>query len=134
MNLPEYRQLFYSEINQDDEKIDLAKAALYIALEDQPEFEPDEYLNALDTMADEVQERLPKTSYPLRIIKSINNYLYNDLGFTGNTIDYYDPRNSFLIGLVPNTTASTSLKHRNSRSFIRYRARKTLFWDRCGKS
>jgi len=96
MNCSPYRQLFDSEINQSDEKIDLAKAALYLALEDDRKFDPDEYLNALDTMANEVQETLPGTLYPLRIIKSINNYLYNDLGFSGNTIDYYDPRNSFL--------------------------------------
>ena len=97
MNYPKYQQLFYSEINQSDEKIDLAKAALYLALEyDEPEFDPNEYLNALDTMADEVREKLPETTYPLIIIKTINRYMYDDLGFTGNTIDYYDPANSFL--------------------------------------
>jgi len=96
MNNSSYRQLFYSEINKSDAKIDLAKAALYFALEDDRKFDPDEYLNALDTMANEVQETLPETLYPLQILKSINNYLYNDLGFTGNTTNYYDPRNSFL--------------------------------------
>ena len=104
MNYSQYRQLFYSEINQPDEKIDLAKAALYLALEYEPEFDPDEYLNALDTMADELQENLPETAYPLVIIKSINNYLYNELGFTGNTIDYYDPRNSFLNQVIERRT------------------------------
>ncbi|NES05966.1 MAG: tetratricopeptide repeat protein [Okeania sp. SIO2F4] len=104
MNCSPYRELFYSEINKSDEKIDLAKAALYLALEDDREFDPDEYLNALDTMANEVQETLPATLYPLQIIKSINNYLYNDLGFTGNTIDYYDPRNSFLNHVIERRT------------------------------
>ncbi|MDJ0555417.1 MAG: tetratricopeptide repeat protein [Microcoleaceae cyanobacterium MO_207.B10] len=104
MNYSQYRQLFDSEINQPDEKIDLAKAALYIALEDELEFDPDEYLNALDTMADEVQENLPESAYPLVIIKSINKYLYDDLGFTGNAIDYYDPRNSFLNQVIERRT------------------------------
>ncbi|MGD1804139.1 SirB1 family protein [Dapis sp. BLCC M126] len=104
MNYSKYRQLFDSEINQSDEKIDLAKAALYLALEDDQKFDPDEYLNALDTMANEVQETLPETLYPLKIIKSINNYLYNDLGFTGNTIDYYDPRNSCLNQVIERRT------------------------------
>ncbi len=104
MNYSQYRQLFYSEINQPDEKIDLAKAALYLTLEDDTQFDPNEYLNALDTMADEVRETLPGTFYPLRIIKSINNYLYNDLGFTGNAIDYYDPRNSFLNQVIERRT------------------------------
>ncbi|MGD1712292.1 SirB1 family protein [Dapis sp. BLCC M172] len=104
MNDSKYRQLFYSEINQSDEKIDLAKAALYLALEDDRKFDPDEYLNALDTMANELQETLPEALYPLRIIKSINNYIYNDLSFTGNRIDYYDPRNSFLNQVIERRT------------------------------
>lgn len=96
MTFPQARQSFYHEINQPDEQIDLAKAALYVAQEEYPHLDPDEYLNALDTMAAELQERLPAQSYPLRIIQIINRYLYDDLGFTGNANDYYDPRNSFL--------------------------------------
>ncbi len=90
------RQLFYQEINLPEAQIDLGKAALYLAKEEYPELDAEEYLNALDVMAAEIKERLPKETYPLRIIKSINNYLYQDLGFKGNTREYYDPRNSFL--------------------------------------
>ncbi|MDY6802210.1 MAG: transglutaminase-like domain-containing protein [Cyanobacteriota bacterium] len=90
------RQLFYREIYQSEEEIDLGKAALYLAKEEYPELDTEEYCNALDVMAEEIKERLPEETYPLRIIKSINNYLYEDLGFRGNTKDYYDPRNSFL--------------------------------------
>lgn len=87
---------FYREINQPDTQIDLAKAALYIAQEEYPNLDIATYLNALDVMATEVEERLPVERYPLRIIQSLNQYLYDELGFTGNTSDYYDPRNSFL--------------------------------------
>ncbi|HCF26055.1 MAG TPA: hypothetical protein DEV81_02260 [Cyanobacteria bacterium UBA11049] len=90
------RQSFIQEINQPDKQIDLAKAALFIAQEEYPNLDPDEYLNALDTMAFELQQQLPDRQYPLRIIQTINRYLYDDLGFTGNVADYYDPRNSFL--------------------------------------
>lgn len=96
MDFPRSRQYFYQEISQPDEQIDLAKAALYIAQEEYPDLDPNEYLNALDTMATEVQDRLPAQRYPLRVVQSINQYLYNDLRFTGNTADYYNPRNSFL--------------------------------------
>jgi regulator of sirC expression with transglutaminase-like and TPR domain len=96
MNFPRARQLFYREINQPDDAIDLAKAALYIALEEYPNCEPQEYLNALDAMADELRSRLPIQNYPLRIIQTINRYLYDDLEFSGNEAEYYDPRNSFL--------------------------------------
>ena len=95
MAFSQARQSFYQEINQPDEQIDLAKAALYIAQEEYPNLDPEEYINALDTMAAELQDRLPGQRYPLRIIQAINSYLYDDLGFTGNVTDYYDPRNSF---------------------------------------
>ena len=96
MEFPRARQLFYREINQPDGSIDLAKASLYIALEEYQNCDPEEYLNALDAMAEEVRDRLPVQNYPLRIIQTINRYLYEDLGFSGNEADYYDPRNSFL--------------------------------------
>ncbi|MEC4815004.1 MAG: SirB1 family protein [Scytonema sp. PMC 1069.18] len=96
MNISSARQYFYQEIQQPDEYIDLAKAALYIAQEEYPNLDPDEYLNALDIMALELQERLPPERYTLRIIQSINQYLYDDLEFAGNETNYYDPRNSYL--------------------------------------
>lgn len=96
MDFPRSRLFLYQEISQPDEQIDLAKAALYIAQEEYADLDPAEYLNALDTMAAEVKERLPVEQYPLRIIQTINQHLYDDLGFSGNTAEYYDPRNSFL--------------------------------------
>lgn len=95
MDFPLARQRFYQEVQQPEAAINLAAAALYIAQEEYPDLEVDAYLNALDTMADEVQERLPAESYPLRVIRTLNQYLYKDLGFKGNTRNYYDPRNSF---------------------------------------
>ncbi|MFN6567193.1 SirB1 family protein [Dendronalium sp. ChiSLP03b] len=100
MKFSSARQYFYQEIHQLDEHIDLAKAALYIAQEEYPYLEPEEYLNAFDTMAGEVQERLPSSRYPLRLIQSLNQYFYDDLGFAGNKTDYYDPRNSFLNDVI----------------------------------
>ncbi|KAB8334074.1 tetratricopeptide repeat protein [Scytonema tolypothrichoides VB-61278] len=100
MNFSSARQYFEQEIQQPDEHIDLAKAALYIAQEEYPNINPEEYLNAFDTMAMELEERLPSQRYPLRVIQSINQYLYDDLGFAGNQKDYYDPRNSFLNDVI----------------------------------
>ncbi|WP_413175360.1 SirB1 family protein [Anabaena azotica] len=104
MNFSSARQYFYQEIEQPDESINLARAALYIAQEEYPDLDPEEYLNALDTMAFELQERLPSTRYPMRMIQSINQYLYAELGFSGNKIDYYDPRNSFFNDVIERRT------------------------------
>lgn len=104
MNFSQARQRFYREINQPDERIDLAKAALYIAQEEFPTLDPEEYLNALDEMASEVLERLDEERYPLRVINQLNQYLFDDLGFAGNTSNYYDPNNSFLNRVIDRRT------------------------------
>jgi regulator of sirC expression with transglutaminase-like and TPR domain len=96
MNFPPGRQQFIYEISQPDSQIDLGKAALYISQEAYPELDVDEYLNALDTMAEEIQPLLPQRGYPLKVVQTINAYLYDDLDFQGNIQNYYDPDNSFL--------------------------------------
>jgi len=98
------RQHFYQEVQQPDEQINLERAALYIAQEEYPDLDVDEYLNALDMMADDVREQLPIESYPLKILKTINHYLYGNLGFAGNTENYYDPRNSFFNDVIDRRT------------------------------
>ncbi len=104
MNYLSPRQYFYQEIQQPDKYIDLAKAALFIAQEEYPHIEPEEYLNGLDTIALDLQERLPSDRYPMKVIQVINQYLYEDLGFIGNTENYYDPRNSFLNDVIDRRT------------------------------
>jgi regulator of sirC expression with transglutaminase-like and TPR domain len=89
-------QNFYQEINRKDAEINLEKASLSYAQVEYPDLKIDRYLNILDTMAEEVIERLPDNRYPLKIIQVINQYLFDDLGFNGNRENYYDPRNSFL--------------------------------------
>jgi regulator of sirC expression with transglutaminase-like and TPR domain len=84
------------EIRQSDEAINLERAALYLALEEHPTLDVDAKLAQLDHMAAVVRDRLPETRYPLRVIQVINQYLYEELGFSGNRRDYYDPHNSHL--------------------------------------
>lgn len=104
MDFPLARKFFYQEIHQPDEQISLERAALYLAQEEYPDLDVEAYLNALDTMAEEIRERLPAASYPMRVIQTINRYLYEDLGFVGNTENYYDPRNSYLNEVIDRHT------------------------------
>lgn len=96
MRLSPAGQRFYQEVQKADGRINLAAAALYIAQEDYWDMDPKHYLEALDAMAADVRSRLPKNRYPLKIIQVINNYLFGELKFSGDTSNYYDPENSFL--------------------------------------
>lgn len=96
MSQPTARDRFIQEIQQPDEAIDLAAAALYIAQEEYPELDCGAYLHRLDTMALQLRDRLPTENYPLKILRAISEYLFEAQGFVGNSQSYYDPRNSFL--------------------------------------
>ena len=87
---------FYQEIKQADRTINLAKAALFYAQAQYSNLDVTKYLNILDGFASEIQEQLPAELYPLKVIKVINNYLFQELHFRGNEPDYYNPSNSFL--------------------------------------
>ena len=104
MDFTSPRQLFAREISKPEAQIDLAQAALYIAQEEYPQMYPGDYLAQLDQMAAVVKKRLPQERYPLRVLQTINQYLYEDLGFTGNTKNYYDPCNSFLNNVLDRRT------------------------------
>jgi regulator of sirC expression with transglutaminase-like and TPR domain len=90
------RERLYEELQRPPDQVSLARAALYIAQEDYPTLEVDDYLAQLDRMADTLRQRLPADRYPLKMIRAINAYLFDELNFRGNSLNYYDPRNSFL--------------------------------------
>ncbi len=87
---------YFCQLLHPEAAFSIAEASLYIALEEYPDLEIPVYLKRLDTMAEDVSQRLPTEPYPLKILQAINQYLFEDLGFRGNAQDYYDPRNSFL--------------------------------------
>ena len=90
------RHNFEQEIRKPEAQLDLARAVLYIAQEDCPALDPEVYVRRLDRMAAEVYAKLPAERYPLRVVRTINSYLFDRLKFRGNAENYYDPRNSFL--------------------------------------
>lgn len=90
------RQQFYQAVQPPDSEIDLATAALHLAQEEYPQLAVEAYQAQLDEMAAAVRQQLPAEPYPLRRIQVLNAYLYEELGYRGNTENYYDPRNSYL--------------------------------------
>jgi regulator of sirC expression with transglutaminase-like and TPR domain len=89
-------QNFQQEASQQDQDIDLVKAALFLAQTEYPYLDIRTYLTKIEAMAQAVEGELPERRYPLKVIQTINEYLFDKLGFNGNTEDYYNPKNSYL--------------------------------------
>ena len=84
----------------DDRTVDLTRAALTVARLEYPTLEIDDSLGRLQTFADDVAPALEADRSPKVVIRRMNNYLFEHEGFSGNTEDYYDPRNSFLNDVI----------------------------------
>ena len=91
---------FTEIVSQPEDSINLAAAALEIAADEYPDLNINHYLRLLDTMAEEVRERVDSTGEPRAKIQALNEYLFGELRFHGNTEFYYDPRNSYLNDVI----------------------------------
>ena len=81
-------------------EVSLAEGALLIAADEYEELDVDRYLVRIDDMAGTLKRRLRSDIGTTEALLALNRYVFEDLGFTGNTDDYYDPRNSFLNDVI----------------------------------
>ena len=80
----------------EDERINLARAALTIALTEYPGLPVETYLARIDALARRVRARISELGEPSQTIPALNAVLFDEEQFRGNREDYYDVRNSFL--------------------------------------
>lgn len=80
----------------DDDDIPLLRATLLIARDEYPDLDIGNYEALCDGYERELRSRIGETLDPQPRLAAINRYLFDDLGFSGNQQDYYDPRNSYL--------------------------------------
>lgn len=83
-------------LNGRDNSIQLDVAALQLARIEFPDLDPTPFLEILDSHAAELSERLTESTDGDEYIVAANHYLFDELGFTGNVMEYYDPVNSCL--------------------------------------
>jgi regulator of sirC expression with transglutaminase-like and TPR domain len=88
------RSRFALEVLRREEEIDLARAALFAAAEDDAGCDVEASLALLEWMGGEARERIEEAG--VERVAALNRYFFEELGFEGNREDYYDPRNSFL--------------------------------------
>jgi len=90
------RERFAQLVSNVSEDFDLAEAALLIAQDAQPDMDVMAYLHRVEAFAATVRTRLPEKPDTATIINQLNELLFHEEKLSGNTTDYYDPRNSFL--------------------------------------
>lgn len=104
MNYKAWRAYFEQVIAMPEAEINLAEAALIIASDEYPDLDISAYLAQLDEMAAALDPRLPVGLDPHATIAALNAFLFDELGYTGNRTEYYDPRNSYLSDVLERRT------------------------------
>jgi regulator of sirC expression with transglutaminase-like and TPR domain len=97
-------EAFAALLNAEDEKIDVARACLMIAQDAYPGLDVERYMGEIEGMAIRLRKRLPSPDGPEDKVVGLNQFLFEDLGYCGNTEDYYDPRNSYLNEVIDRRT------------------------------
>ncbi|MFT5390004.1 MAG: regulator of sirC expression with transglutaminase-like and TPR domain [Gammaproteobacteria bacterium] len=79
-----------------DDEVPLAEGALLISAWRNPGLEVARYLSQIDALVAAIAPLLPDDRSLASSTLAINQHLFTDVGFCGNTDDYADVRNSFL--------------------------------------
>jgi regulator of sirC expression with transglutaminase-like and TPR domain len=88
------------------EEFDLEEAVWLLAQTQYPDINVEAYQALLDSFAAELRERLDLTLEPKEVLTRINSYLFEELGFSGNEENYYDPENSYLNRVIDRRTGN----------------------------
>ena len=86
---------FRALMAQADARIELARACLMIARDAYPELDVAHYLGELERFGLQLRAQSADRRVEDKVI-ALNEFLFGELGFTGNVEAYYDPRNSYL--------------------------------------
>ena len=87
---------YFASLVQDDAHIPLFEAALCIAQDDEHPLDLNVSLTDIDKFALRLKRRLHADIAPIPKLRLLNNFFYQELGFSGNFNDYYNPDNSYL--------------------------------------
>ena len=83
-------------VKRPEAKLDLARAALLIAAEADPNVDIDHEMHTLDSWAAQLRAQLDPNWNNLQKLARLRNFVYEELRFRGDHRDYYSPSNSLL--------------------------------------
>ena len=90
------REDLVAELNQPEEKTDLARAALLVARLDQPDLDLTAYRQQLRDLGTELRGRLTAQLSGAEQVELLRKFLFEENGFHGSRHDYYNRANSYL--------------------------------------
>ena len=82
------------KVQEDD--LPLLAASLMVARDEYPELDATAIEQLAQSYATRAQTLGASAEAPMAAMRVLNTLLFEELGFTGNTGDYYDPRNSYV--------------------------------------
>lgn len=83
-------------MSRPEDRIELAHAALLVALESDPALDIEAALAQLDAWGGELAGRIDPDWNSLQRLARLRHFMYEDLRFVGDRKDYYNPANSLL--------------------------------------
>jgi regulator of sirC expression with transglutaminase-like and TPR domain len=92
LTLPDWNSLAHA----DDEHLPLLSTALLIARDEYPQLAHQDYLQQIDDYAEKLRPVFSKNLDLPSQLTAINQFLFEECGYSGNHHDYDDPRNSYL--------------------------------------
>src|SRR3978361_574104 len=87
---------YFASLVADDASLPLIEAAASIAQDEYPRLDTQSVLAELDALAFKLRRRIPSDAVPVQRLRWLNRFFFQELGFSGNANDYYDPGNSYL--------------------------------------
>jgi regulator of sirC expression with transglutaminase-like and TPR domain len=104
MKVTEARRQFAEQVTRPEAALELDRAALLLAAEEYPQLELESYLAQLDQFAARARATDEPQASPVTRLLRLNDVLFGELGFRGNTENYFDVRNSFLNDVLERRT------------------------------
>jgi regulator of sirC expression with transglutaminase-like and TPR domain len=87
---------FVDMVQRPESAIELARAALLVAAESDPNVDVDGELRTIEGWAEELRRRLDPEWNNLQKLARLRSFVFEELGFRGDREDYFSPSNSLL--------------------------------------
>ena len=87
---------YFTSLVASDTDFPLLEAAAAIAQDEEPTLDIQAVLATCDALMVRLKRRLKRDAEPIRQLTALNQFFYQELGFSGNANNFYAPENSYL--------------------------------------